>query len=121
MERARRAPPFPEGAIVGQPSGGGRATCTIRLTAPVQFSSFRTRLDNHGTSHLPAWTLLFGLAAAVVTDGGTLVAHGSMEAREYGLPAGVGTGDATHRLIAGQWVTVDGTTGTVNPTSPAQQ
>ena len=61
----------------------------------------------------PAWTPLFARAAAVVTDGGTLAAHASLVAREYGIPAVVGTGDATHRLRNGQIVTVDGSRGTV--------
>jgi len=54
----------------------------------------------------------------VVTDGGALAAHASIVAREYGIPAVVATGDATHRLGTGQWVTVDGTAGTVTPTQP---
>jgi pyruvate,water dikinase len=49
----------------------------------------------------------------VVTDGGTLAAHASLIAREYGIPAVVGTGSATQRLRSGQRVTVDGTAGTV--------
>jgi pyruvate,water dikinase len=61
----------------------------------------------------PAWTPLFDRAAAVVTDGGTLAAHASLVAREYGIPAVVGTGDATRRLRTGQVVTVDGSAGTV--------
>lgn len=54
----------------------------------------------------------------MVTDGGALAAHASIVAREYGIPAVVATGDATHRLGTGQWVTVDGTAGTVTPTQP---
>jgi phosphohistidine swiveling domain-containing protein len=50
-----------------------------------------------------------------VTDGGTLAAHASLVAREYAIPAVVGTGDATHRLHPGQQVTVDGGAGTVTP------
>ena len=46
----------------------------------------------------PAWTPLFARAVAVVTDGGTLAAHASLVAREYGIPAVVATGDATTRL-----------------------
>ena len=61
----------------------------------------------------PAWTPLFGRAAAVVTDGGTLAAHASLVAREYGIPTVVGAGDATLRLRDGQTVTVDGGAGTV--------
>jgi hypothetical protein len=59
----------------------------------------------------PAWTPLFGRAAAVVTDGGTLAAHASLVAREYGIPAVVATGEATLRLRDGQAVTVDGGAG----------
>ena len=59
----------------------------------------------------PAWPPLFGRAAAVVADGGTLAAHASLVAREYGIPAVVG--EATLRLRNGQAVTVDGGAGTV--------
>jgi rifampicin phosphotransferase len=48
-------------------------------------------------------------------DGGTLAAHASLVAREYGIPAVVATGDATTRLDDGQMVTVDGGAGTVHP------
>lgn len=51
----------------------------------------------------------------MVTDGGTLAAHASLIAREYGIPAVVGTGNATTRLRTGQLVTVDGSAGTVQP------
>jgi rifampicin phosphotransferase len=61
----------------------------------------------------PAWTPLFSRAAAVVTDTGGVGAHASQVAREYGIPAVVGTGDATARLHDGQLVTVDGGVGVV--------
>jgi len=50
---------------------------------------------------------------AVVTDGGSLAAHASLVAREYGIAAVVATGDATARLRDGQRVTVDGSAGVV--------
>jgi phosphoenolpyruvate synthase/pyruvate phosphate dikinase len=69
----------------------------------------------------PVWTLLFSQAVAVVTDTGSPLAHASLAAREYGIPAVVGTANATGRLQDGQWVLVDGTSGQVffdnNPTS----
>jgi len=52
---------------------------------------------------------------ALVTDGGTLAAHASLVTREYGIPAVVGTGNATTRLHTGQLVTVDGNAGTIQP------
>ena len=63
----------------------------------------------------PAWTPLFARAAAVVTDVGSAAAHASIVAREYGIPAVVGCGDATARLRTGMRVTVDGSTGNVEP------
>jgi pyruvate,water dikinase len=61
----------------------------------------------------PAWTPLFAMAAAVVTDIGGPLSHGSIVAREYGIPAVLGTGVATQRIESGQTVTVDGSAGTV--------
>ena len=61
----------------------------------------------------PAWTPLFSEAAGLVTDIGALLAHGSIVAREYGIPAVLGTGHATQRISTGQLVRVDGTAGTV--------
>ena len=61
----------------------------------------------------PAWTPLFARAAAVVTDVGGPLSHGSIVAREYGIPAVLGTGNATKRISSGQLITVDGKAGTV--------
>ncbi len=69
----------------------------------------------------PAWTPLFARAVAVVTDGGTLAAHASLVAREYGIPAVVGTGDATSRLHDSQVITVDGSAGLVEPLDDASK
>ena len=62
----------------------------------------------------PAWTPLFVMAAAVVTDVGGPLSHGSIVAREYGIPAVMGTGVATTRIRSGQTITVDGSTGEVS-------
>ena len=61
----------------------------------------------------PAWTPLFALALAVVTDIGGPLSHSSIVAREYGIPAVMGTGVATRLIYAGQMITVDGGRGTV--------
>jgi pyruvate,water dikinase len=60
-----------------------------------------------------AWTPLFPRAAAVVTDVGAPLSHAAIVARELGIPAVVGCGDATMRLHTGDRVRVDGTKGTV--------
>jgi pyruvate,water dikinase len=49
----------------------------------------------------------------VVTDAGSVAAHASLVARDYGIPAVVGTGDATRRLNDGDMVLVDGSRGRV--------
>src|SRR6266508_3702001 len=61
----------------------------------------------------PAWTQPFERAAAVVTDVGSPASHASIIAREYGIPAVVGTGDGTTRIHEGELVTVDGGAGVV--------
>jgi pyruvate,water dikinase len=61
----------------------------------------------------PAWTPLFARAAAIVTDIGGPLSHGSIVAREYGIPAVLGTGSATSRISKGQTITVDGNKGKV--------
>lgn len=61
----------------------------------------------------PGWTPLFLNAAAVVTEVGGRLTHGSLVAREYGIPAVVAVEDATTRLQTGERVRVDGTKGTV--------
>jgi len=62
---------------------------------------------------MPAWTPLFGVAAAVVAETGGPLSHCAIVAREYGLPAVVGAHGATTRIRTGQTITVDGGTGIV--------
>jgi pyruvate,water dikinase len=61
----------------------------------------------------PGWTPLFLTASGLVMEVGGLITHGSIIAREYGLPAVVGVHDATRRLKTGQRVRVDGNLGRV--------
>ena len=61
----------------------------------------------------PAWTQLFPLAIGLATDIGSILAHGSIVAREYGIPAVLGIGDVTQRVKSGQRIAVDGNRGTV--------
>ena len=61
----------------------------------------------------PSWTPLFLRAAAVVVDAGGLGSHAAIVAREYGIPAVMGTRNGTSALFDGQRVTVDGGRGLV--------
>lgn len=61
----------------------------------------------------PPWTPLFATAGAVVTDNGGVLSHTAVVAREYRIPAVVGTGFATRTFQDGQLLEVNGDTGTV--------
>lgn len=61
----------------------------------------------------PPWTPLFATAGAVVTDQGGVLSHTAVVAREYRIPAVVGTGSATSVFQDGQLIEVDGNTGIV--------
>jgi rifampicin phosphotransferase len=61
----------------------------------------------------PAWTPLFAMASAIVSDLGGPLSHSSIVAREYGISPVVSTGIATRRIMDGQTITVDGSAGTV--------
>jgi phosphohistidine swiveling domain-containing protein len=118
VARTRTCPP--DGALVGDPASPGRATGPVRIILDLQdFASFQDGEVLVARATAPAWTPLFAKAAAVVTDGGTLAAHASLVAREYGIPAVVATENATSRLRDAQVVTVDGGAGVVEVlTSP---
>jgi pyruvate,water dikinase len=61
----------------------------------------------------PPWTPLFATASAIVTDSGGVLSHSAVVAREYRIPAVVGTGNATMTIKDGQLIEVDGNAGTV--------
>lgn len=61
----------------------------------------------------PAWTQLFSHAVGLVTDIGSITSHGSIVAREYGIPAVLGLGDISKRLVSGQVISIDGDSGTI--------
>ncbi len=84
------------------PASAGRATGTVRvIRGPEEFDQLQAGEILVAPLTAPAWTPLFTRAAAVVTDVGSAAAHASIIAREYGIPAVVGCGDATARLRRG--------------------
>jgi pyruvate,water dikinase len=56
---------------------------------------------------------LFLTAGGLITEVGGLMTHGSVVAREYGIPAVVGVGGATTRLHTGQRIRIDGSAGQI--------
>ena len=61
----------------------------------------------------PAWVPLFAIAGGLITNTGGVLSHAAVVAREFALPAVVGTFDATTRIADGRLVEIDGTTGIV--------
>lgn len=61
----------------------------------------------------PAWVVLFTKIAGLVTDTGGTTSHPAVLAREFGIPAVIGTSIATSRIATGDRIRVDGSTGHV--------
>jgi len=66
----------------------------------------------------PAWTPLFLKIGGLIMETGGPISHGSVVAREYGVPAVAGVKDATARLKDGQSVRINGETGSVQLLDP---
>jgi pyruvate,water dikinase len=104
----------PGATIEGVGVSSGRVIARARvLRGPEDFGQMRPGEALVAGITTPAWTPLFAMAAAVVTDVGGPLSHGSIVAREYGIPAVLGTGVATRRITSGQMVRVDGDAGTL--------
>ncbi len=108
-----RAPVGDEDALVGDPVSPGVVEGKVRVI-----------LDPHGAELFPgeilvcpgtdpAWTPLFLAAGGLVMEVGGMMTHGSVVAREYGIPAVVGVNQATTRLKTGQRVRVSGSSGQI--------
>jgi phosphohistidine swiveling domain-containing protein len=102
------------GAIKGFPGASGIVEGRVRVITGAEAGNqlqtgeiLVTVMTNVG------WTPLFPRAAAVVTDVGAPLSHAAIVARELGIPAVVGCGDATMRLHTGNRVRVDGGKGLV--------
>jgi pyruvate,water dikinase len=101
--------------LKGLGASPGRVTAAARvLHGPEDFDQLKSGDILVAGITTPAWTPLFAMAAGVVTDVGGPLSHGSIVAREYGIPAVLGTGVATKRIRSGQVITVDGTAGTIH-------
>ncbi len=105
--------------IKGTGASSGRVTAPARvLRGPQDFAQMEPGEVLVARITTPAWTSLFAMASAVVTDVGGPLSHSSIVAREYGIPAVLGTGVATQRLTSGQQIRVDGDAGTVTIEHP---
>ncbi len=108
------APDGPEGDIL---AGSGVSPGAVEGTVKVVFNPLEAGLEPGeilvcpGTD--PSWTPLFLAAGGLVMEVGGMMTHGSVVAREYGIPAVAGVDRATDRLRTGQRVRVDGSSGIV--------
>jgi phosphohistidine swiveling domain-containing protein len=111
------APPAPAaeaGVVTGAAGSAGTVTAVARVVRSLEDAG---RLAPGevlvAETTAPSWTPLFAVAAAVVTDTGGILSHCAVVAREYGIPAVVGTGAGTAVIADGDLVEVDGDAGTV--------
>ncbi|MBK9695972.1 MAG: phosphoenolpyruvate synthase [Propionibacteriaceae bacterium] len=102
-----------DGALAGSPVSPGVAEGRVRVVSDPASESLAPGEILVCRATDPAWTPLFLAAAGLVTEVGGMMTHGSVVAREYGIPAVVGVHDATRRLSTGQRVRLDGTHGTI--------
>jgi pyruvate, water dikinase len=103
-----------EGVIAGCGASSGIAEGPARVLTDVnQIGQVRDGEILICPVTAPSWAPVFGKIKAAVSDIGGSMSHAAIVAREYGLPAVVGTGDATKRISTGQRVRVDGDRGTV--------
>lgn len=100
--------------LQGVPASAGIARGPARLIRDSsRFDRFSTGDVLVCRSSNVSWIPLFTMASAVIADVGGALSHAAVVAREFGVPAVVGTGTALDRLVDGELVEVDGTNGTV--------
>src|SRR6185436_2531107 len=109
--------------LSGSPGSPGIVSGPVRIVHDVsEFGNLQPGEVLIAPATNPAWTPLFQRAAAIVVDMGGAASHAAIVAREYGIPAVMGTFDGTQKLTDGQWVQVDGSRGLVLKTkSPIKQ
>lgn len=114
-------PPLPprtlaigDASLIGTPGARGTVTGIARvLRGPSDFPRVRAGDIVVCPVTDPAWTPLFRIAAAVVTETGGTLSHAAIVAREHGIPAVLGVPHATSHILDGTRITVDGAGGTV--------
>jgi pyruvate,water dikinase len=100
--------------LKGLSGSSGFAMGTVRvISGPAEFGKLKSGDVLVCPYTDPAWTPLFTLACAVVSDTGGPLSHAAIVAREYGIPAVLGTQNATLVFKDGEQISVDGNSGEV--------
>ncbi|HVJ18813.1 MAG TPA: PEP/pyruvate-binding domain-containing protein [Polyangiaceae bacterium] len=103
-----------DGALLGVPVSPGRYTGPVRvIRTEAELAELRPGEVLVCPSTHSSWTVVFGKVGALVADGGSILSHPAIIAREHGIPAVVGTISGTSSLRNGELVTVDGNIGRV--------
>ena len=103
-----------DGSLIGIPVSAGVYEGRARILYSPEESSRLEKGDilvTRGTN--PAWTPMFLNLGAIIMESGGPISHGAVVAREYGIPAVVGVGEATNLIKDGQIVRVNGESGQV--------
>ena len=102
-----------EGDLVGSPVSPGVVEGRVRVVLSPNGAQLAPGEILVCPATDPAWTPLFLAAGGLVMEVGGMMTHGSVVAREYGIPAVVSVHEATTRLQTGQLIRVDGSAGTI--------
>ena len=114
FEREQAGVEEAKGIVRGLPASPGMVEGKARLVwGPEEFDQVRQGEIVACITTNPAWVVVFSKIAGLVTDTGGVLAHPAIVAREFGIPAVVGTGDCTVRIKTGDRVRVNGTAGVV--------
>lgn len=109
----RRTSEMSDGMLRGTPASAGTITGRARVIMDPVGAHLEPGEILVAPSTDPGWTPLFLAAGGLVMEMGGSMSHGSVVAREYGIPAVVGVHGATERIATGQRITVDGSNGEV--------
>jgi len=103
-----------EGQLGGVAGSPGVVTGVARvIRGPEEFEKLKNGDILVAPLTTPVWTPLFAIAGGVITEVGSILSHGAIVAREYGIPAVMSVVGATKRVHEGQTITVDGNKGVV--------
>lgn len=104
---------IPKGALAGIPASSGTIEGRARVVLRIEDATLEEGDILVTTFTDPSWTPVFVSINGLVTEVGGMMTHGSVIAREYGLPAVVGVENATRLIRDGQRIRVNGSEGYV--------